>query len=163
MPLIVATTPDQLDEIPIHDAWFDVGRLVHDKDERTLVLPFAQDPDQTPEAPQPQPDKTSDRLQPQLVRKQRLTTEYRAAMVGWQLTVFYVRDVHAKQGWGDMGMLTGLSYDATQGRLTFRSNGKLTVAVDSLRVEASGGTEIAGWSRRRFGRLGGVSDTHPRT
>ncbi len=49
MPLIVATTPDQLDDIPIHDAWFDVDSLMHDADARTLTMLFAQDPDHTPE------------------------------------------------------------------------------------------------------------------
>lgn len=80
-------------------------------------------------------------------------------MVGWLMTVFYVREVQAKEGWADMGMLTGLSFDPARSRLTIRSNGKLRAVVDALRVEASGGTEIVGWSRRRVGRFGGISGT----
>lgn len=80
-------------------------------------------------------------------------------MVGWLMTVFYVREVQAKEGWADMGMLTDLSFDPSRSRLTIRSNGKLRVVVDALRVEAAGGSDIVGWSRRRVGRFGGVSDT----
>ncbi len=155
---IVATTPDQLYEIPIHDAYFDVDRLVHNKAERTLVVPFAQDPYQTPDSLQPNPDELPDALQPQLVREQGRAAEYRAPKVGWLMTVFYVREVQAKEGWADMGMLTDLSFDPAKSRLTIRSNGKLRAVVDALRVEASGGTEIVGWSRRRVGRFGGISD-----
>lgn len=156
---IVATTPDQLDEIPIHDAWFDVDRLVHDKAERTLLVPFAQDPYQTPDALQPHPDELPDALRPQLVRRRGRAVEYRAPTVGWLMTVSYVRAVQARKCWADMGMLTGLSFDPARTRLTIRSNGKLRVVVDALRVEAAGGTEIVGWSPHRVGRIGGVSET----
>lgn len=156
---IVATTPDQLHQIPIHDAWFDVDSVVHDKAERTLLVPFAQDPYQTPDSLQPHPDELPDALQPQLVRKRGRTAEYRAPMGGWLMTVFYVREVQAKEGWADMGMLTDLSFDPSRTRLTIRSNGKLRVVVDALRVEAAGGSDIVGWSRRRVGRFGGVSET----
>ena len=137
---IVASTPDQLHEIPIHDAWFDVDRLVHDKAERTLLVPFAQDPYQTPDALQPHPDELPDALQPQLVRKQGRAAEYRAPMVGWLMTVSYVREIQAKDGWANMGKLTGLSFDPAKNRLTIRSNGKLRAVVDALRVQAVGGT-----------------------
>lgn len=161
MPMlrIVATTPDQLNEFPIDDAWFDVDRLVHDKAERRFLVPFAQDPYQTLDSLQPHDGELPDGLQPQLVREEGRPAEHRAPMVGWLMTVFYVREVQAKEGWADMGMLTGLSFDPAKSRLTIRSNGKLTAVVDALRVEASGGTEIVGWSRRRVGRFGGISGT----
>ena len=156
---IVATTADQLDEIPINDAWFDVDRLVYDKAERTLLVPFAQDPYQAPDSLQPHADELPDALQPQLVRKRGRAEEYRAPVVGRLMTVFYVREVQAKEGWAHMGMLTDLSFDPSRTRLTIRSNGKLRAVVDALCVEASGGTEIVGWSRRRVGRFGGISET----
>lgn len=161
MPLIVATTPGQLDDIPIHDAWFDVDSLTHDADARTLTVLFAQDPYQTPDALQPHPDEPPEALQPQLVRKHGRSTQYRVPMVGWRLTVFHVREVQAKEGWAAMGMLTDLSFNAARSQLTIRSNGKLRIVVDALRVEATGGIDVVGWTRRRTGRFGGVSDTAP--
>jgi len=161
MPLIVATTPEQLDDIPIHDAWFDVESLRYDADARTLTVLFVQEPYQTPDALQRHPDEPPEALQPQLVRKHGGSTEYRVPMVGWRLTVFHVREVQAKEGWAAMGMLTDLSFNAAKSQLTIRSNGKLRIVVDALRVEATGGIEVVGWSRRRTGRFGGVSATAP--
>jgi hypothetical protein len=148
MRLIVATTREELDRIPVHDAWFDVDEVVQDEAKRTLVLPFAQEPDQTADAPEPQ-----------LVRRRRLSNEYRAPLVGWVLTVHNVREVRAKEGWADMGMLLGVAFDAVRRQLTIESNGKLDAVVDALRVEASGGTDVVRWSRRRIGPFGVVSDT----
>jgi hypothetical protein len=148
MGLIVATTPYELDLLPIHDAWFDADDLVHDEQKRRLTIPFMQDPEPSSHAPEPE-----------LIRRRRRSIEYRAPLVGWRLTIFNVRAVRASEGWADMGMLVGVSYSGKRRMLTIESNGKLEVVVDALRVEASGGDEVAAWKRRRVGRFGDVSDT----
>lgn len=135
-------------QLPIHDAWFDPDDVVHDEEARTLTLTFAQDPDPSEDAPEPE-----------LVRRRRLSTEYRAPLVGWRLTVYGVLAVSYRPGWGDMGMLLDLSCIPTTQTLVLESNGKLELEVDALHVEASGGAEVVAWSRRRVGRFGGVSDT----
>lgn len=148
MRVIVAHHPDELAQLPIHDAWFDPADLVHDEQARTLTLTFAQDPDQSEGAPQPE-----------LISKRRLSTEYRAPLVGWRLPVSGVRAVRHRPAWGDMGMLLDLSYIPAAKTLVLESNGKLELEVDALHVEASGGEEVVAWSRRRVSRFGGISDT----
>jgi hypothetical protein len=38
-----ATTPAELDLIPVHDAWFDRDDVEYDRAARVLVIPFAQE------------------------------------------------------------------------------------------------------------------------
>jgi len=46
VPTWIAQRVADLDEISgvIHDAWFDVDEVVHDRAAGTLTVPFAQDP-----------------------------------------------------------------------------------------------------------------------
>lgn len=74
----------------------------------------------------------------------------------WRYAGEDAADDTAKEGWADMGMLTDCRSTRPRSRLTIRSNAKLRAVVEALRVEASGGTGIVGWSRRRLGRFGGV-------
>ena len=148
MESIIVTCPDHLDRVPLHDAWFDSDEVVHDPSARTLTLRFAQEPGPTDGVPEPQ-----------LVRKARLSTEQRVAFLDWLLVIHNVGEVRAQDGWADMGMLEGLTFDSEQREVSIASNGVMRVTIETLHLEAHVSAERIRWMRRKVGLLGLTSDS----
>ena len=142
------TSPDDLDRVPLYDAWFDSDEVVHDPILRILTLRFAQEPGPADEVPESQ-----------LVRKARLSREHRVAFLDWLLVIHNVVEVRAQDGWADMGMLEGLEFDSEHQEVSIASNGVMRVAVETLHLDAYVAAGRIRWMRRKVGLLGLTSDS----
>jgi hypothetical protein len=63
------------------------------------------------------------------------------------LTIRNAIAVDADEGWGDMGMLLDLQFDADAGRVLVESSGFMRVSVAALDAEAHITSEIDGYAR----------------
>jgi hypothetical protein len=121
----IIETPDELEGLPIWDAWFDPRELRHQTAERIVVFSFAVGPSDSELA-----------ARSTLTRLGRLGREYQTAFEGWTVTIRHVEDVRAADGWADMGVLTGVGYEPATREIVLESNDACRIRVERLRVEA---------------------------
>ena len=146
-----ATTPQQLADLPVHDAWFDPAELRDNPTEGTVVIPFAQEAVQwedralPPEVPQRE-----------FIKESTWFNEYRVPLLAACLTIRHAVSVDADEGWGDMGTLLGVEFDASSSEVSVWSSGALRVGVSALEVEAQITREVAHVLRRRVDKLVGA-------
>ena len=153
-----ARTAGELDAINgvVHDAWFDFDDVEHDRDARTLTIPFAQDWFQVS-------DDAQDGPSPELVA---VTWRYRDVRVPYPrgvLRIGNVRGVEQDGAIGDAGMLFRLEHDARAGRITVHgASGALVAEVDELDLACEVDPKvIALVVQRRYSRLFGTSSEKP--
>ena len=139
----VATTPEQLLEVAgvTHDAYFDARDIVHDESRQMIVIPFAQEAGPW--------DGTR---QDELVRRSRLSSEYRVPFTRGFLTIRHVVGTQSTDGWGDMGMLVGLDFDDARKQVRLESGSYLRVTVSELLVEVEVTDEVVGHAPRRVSK-----------
>lgn len=126
----------------VHDAYFDSAAMEHSADERTLTIPFQQEG--WPGGP---------RADLRLVAESWRFHEYRVAFFHGTLTVRHVRTVAQPEGWDDSGMLLGVHSKNATSEVHVCSVDCLRLTVDDLQVEVVISENVAGYVRRRSGKM----------
>lgn len=151
-----ATTPAELDLLPVHDGWFDPDDVRYEPAERVVVVPFLQEALQW-EDDLPPPDVP----QREFIRESTWYREYRVPLLAACLTVRNAVAVDASDHWGGMGMLQWVEFDSEAGQVVVDSDGAMRVTVTALEVEARITHEIARLRRLRVGKLLGWESDAP--
>ncbi len=143
-----ARTGDRLALIAadVHDAHFDPDAIVWDRGARRLTVPIAQEALQLSQAFGELPG-------PRLVSRRLLSDVFRVPMIDGTLVVEHVVDVERVEGWGELGMLYDVTYDAGRGVVELESVGRLIARVERLDVTLEISGEIAFHLRRRRGAV----------
>ena len=141
--------------MPVHDAWFDADDVRYEPDEQTVVVPFAQEAFQWENELPP-----SGVPQREFVRESRWYAEYRVPFLASYLVIRNAVSIDAPSGWGEMGNLFGVRFDAETSEVVVESNETMGVGVTELAVEARITRDVARFIRRRvFKVLGAEHDT----
>jgi hypothetical protein len=157
-----AQTAGELDAIcgVIHDAWFDVADVDHDRNARTLTIPFAQDwrqvaADDTLEY--------RDAPSPDLIAVTWRHREEKVPFMRGLLRICHVRDVEQDGAIGDAGMLLRLEHDDPTSRLTVHGvSGSVVASIDRLEVACELSRDVVAlFVRRRHSRFLGTSSETP--
>jgi hypothetical protein len=135
----------------IHDALFDRDEVRYDPGRALLVIPFRQEG--WPSGPAPERE---------LVRESWRIREYRVALYRGELRIRQVisQPEHG-DGWGDPGQLNRLEFDSARSELCVEAGDILRVPVTRLDVEVEITPDIAGYLRRRVGKLTGTESDRP--